>query len=236
MEDELLCACFQEPYDDVSHMLLSHNHMELVLRAFLTGARWNLPMLQEAGIAYCDSAGKLSVAEVAGSQNGAELAEVINEGILCEILSWKMDAEEPTAATTISQALNKGSELALRTTEITAVAVLKGAIMTELSMGAGQRVAFESIRDRCRRELDVAADDPDLPLVFDFLISVGAGRNTFIDDFLAYAAKFVDSKKRQLRLQAFGKLSQTPDEFPWTTIAVFKRAKQACNERSVPTS
>ena len=73
MEDEFLCTCFQEPYDDVSHMLLSHNHMELVLRAFLTGARWNLPMAQEAGIAYCDSSGKLSIAEVAGSQNGAEL-------------------------------------------------------------------------------------------------------------------------------------------------------------------
>ena len=101
---------------------------------------------------------------------------------------------EPTAATVISQALNKGSELALRTTEITAVAALTGAIMKE-SMGISQRVAFESVRDRCRRELDVAADDPDLPLVFGFLVSVGTGRNTFIDDFLAYAAKFVDSKK-----------------------------------------
>ena len=37
-----------------------------------------------------------------------------------------MDAEEPTAASVISQALNKGNKLALRTTELTAVAVLKG--------------------------------------------------------------------------------------------------------------
>jgi hypothetical protein len=83
-------------------MLLSHNHMQLVLRAFLTGARWDLPVLQEAGIAYRDSTGKLSVAEVARSQNGAELAELLGEGILCEVLSWKMDAEEPTAATVIN--------------------------------------------------------------------------------------------------------------------------------------
>ena len=226
-EDELLCTCFQEPYDDVSHMLLSHNHMELVLRAFVTGARWELPALQEAGIPYCDNAGKLSAAVVAQSQNGAELAELFGEGILCEVLSWRMDAEEPTAATVISQALNKGTELALRTTEITAVAVLKGAIMTELSMDVSQRVAFESVRDRCRSELDVAADDPDLALVFDFLISVGAGRNTFIDDFLTYAAKFVDSKKRQLRLQAFGRLNAIPEKFPWTKIAVLKRAYRA---------
>ena len=67
-------------------------------------------------------------------------------------------------------------------------------------MGISQRVAFESVRDRCRSELDVAADVPDLALVFDFLISVGAGRNTFIDDFLTYAAKFVDSKKTPVAL------------------------------------
>ena len=91
-------------------------------------------------------------------------------------------------------------------------------------MDVSQRVAFESVRDRCRSELDSAADDPDLALVFDFLISVGAGRNTFIDDVLAYAAKFVDSKKRQLRLQSFGKLNLIPDQFPWTKIAVLKRA------------
>ena len=69
-------------------------------------------MAQEAGIAYCDRSGKLSVAEVARSQNGKELAELLEEWFLCEVLSWKMDAEEPTAATIISQALNKGSELA----------------------------------------------------------------------------------------------------------------------------
>ena len=39
-----------------------------------------------------------------------------------------------------------------------------------LKQQISQRVAFESVRDRCRRELDAAADDPDLAFVFDFLI------------------------------------------------------------------
>ena len=41
-KDDLLSTCFRVPYDDVQKMLLSHNHMMLVLRAFLTNAQWDL--------------------------------------------------------------------------------------------------------------------------------------------------------------------------------------------------
>ena len=37
-KDDLLSTCFQAPYDDARHMLLSHSHMMLILRAFLTQA------------------------------------------------------------------------------------------------------------------------------------------------------------------------------------------------------
>ena len=43
VKDEYLSSCFQDPYGDVRHMLLAHNHMMLILRAFLTRANWELP-------------------------------------------------------------------------------------------------------------------------------------------------------------------------------------------------
>ena len=101
---------------------------------------------------------------------------MVIEGFDCEILSYKMDLEEPTAASVISQALNKGQEVALRTTELTAVAVLKGEIMVQMSRTVGQRVAFQTVRERVRGQLDAAADDPDLPAVFEYLISSGVGK------------------------------------------------------------
>ena len=79
-----------------------------------------------------------------------------------------MDVEEPSAASTISRALNNGSEMALRTSELTAVAVLKGEIVIQMSQNVGQRVAFQTVRDRVRDQLDTTADDPDLAAVFDF--------------------------------------------------------------------
>ncbi len=66
--------------------------------------------------------------------------------------------------------------MALRTTELTAVAVMKGEIIIQLSKDVGQRVVFQTVRDRVRAQLDIAADDPDLPELFDFMISVGVGK------------------------------------------------------------
>lgn len=223
-QDKYLLTCFEAPYNDVRHMLLSHNHMLLILRAWLTNAKWDLPADEKKGFTYCDEKGRLSVAAVADSQNGKELAETLEEGIYMEILSFKMDVEEPTAASTISQALNKGSQMALRTTELTAVAVLEGECIVQMSRNVGQRVAFQTVRDRVREQLDTAADDPDLREVFEFLISTGVGTNTYIKDLLDFGSKFVDSKKRQLRFSAFASANAISEQAPWTKIAVIKRA------------
>lgn len=224
-KDELLTTCFRTPYDSVTHMLLGHNHMMLILRAFLTNAHWNLPHNEKKDIKYCDAWGKLSPTAVAASQNGKELGEVLlTDGLSCEILAWRMDLEEPTAASLISQAMNKGHELALRTTELTAVAVLKGEIIVQMSKDAGQRVAFQTVRDRVRAQLDSAADDPDLPELFEFLISAGVGFNSYIDDLMDFGSTFVDSKKRQLRFAAFGVANKMCKHAIWTKIAVMKRA------------
>ena len=92
-----------------------------------------------------------------------------------EVLNWKMDLAEPTAALaiTIIQALNKGRQLALRTSGLTAVAVLEGYIIVQLPMHVGERVASQTVRDRVRHQLVDAADDPDLPAVYDYFIAAG---------------------------------------------------------------
>ena len=224
-EDELLITCFEPPCDAVNMQWLSHNHMLIVCRAFMTGAKWDLPPNEAKGITFCDDKGRLSLTAVAAHPNGKELGEVIAAGLDCECLSWKMDIEEPSAASVISLALNRGHEIALRTTELTAVAVLKGEIIAQLSnTSLGQRVAFQTVRERVRQQLDVTADDPDLPEVFDFLISGGVGTNTYIDDLLKFCEVFVDSKKRQLRFSAFAVPNQMCVQAQWSRIAVIKRA------------
>ena len=223
-KDEFLLTCFSVPHNEVWHMLLGHNHIMLVLRAFITNAKWDLEPIPGKGIAFCDHEGRLSIAAVAAHVNGKEIAELVEEGLDCEILSYKIDIEEPTAASLISQALNKGNELALRTTELTAVAVLKGEIIVQMSKNVAQRVAFQTVRDCVRQELSNAADDSDLPELFDFLIAAGVGVNSYVEDLLEFAGCFVDCKKRQLRFSAFGVANKMCKECPWSKIAVMKRA------------
>ena len=104
---------------------LAHSHLLLVLRCWRRRARWNL--VNEDGLPlYSTPDGRLDVAAAVAAENLREMAASINDGLMMEVLSWRMLKEEPEAASLISTALNKGSALALRTSEIQAVAVLNG--------------------------------------------------------------------------------------------------------------
>ena len=221
-QDPLLDSCFQRPYDDVRHTLLSHNHMLCILRAFNAKAKWDLPAVKD--LECCDKGGRLSIAAVAAHANGRELAEILTEGLDCEILSYKMDIEEPTAASMISAALNLPNSMAMRTTELTAIALLNGEIIVQLGKDIGQKVAFQTVRDRLRQQLPNAADDPDLAEIFDYLMSNREDRNIFISDLMDWTSTFVDGSKRQLRFSAFAVVNKVHERAVWSKIAIIKRA------------
>ena len=225
-KDEFLKSCFAAPYNDVRGLLLSHNHMMLILRAFLAKALWHLPANAAKGITLCDAEGKLSISAVAGHPNLKQLAETLTEGIEVELLSCNMDIEEPSAASIISQSLNIEQELALRTSELTAVAVLKGEMIVQMGKDFSQKVVYKSVIAKVRQELKISADDPDLPDVFDYLRSLGVGKNTYVDRLLQFGAAFVDSKKRQLRFSAFAIANKINHDYPLTRVAVIERSYQ----------
>ena len=95
-KDPLLTGCFDAPYDDVRLSLLSHNHIMLVLRAFLTQAPWHIEANEEKDINWCDAKGCLSISAVAESKHGAELAELLSEGIRVEVIRGKWMWRNPT--------------------------------------------------------------------------------------------------------------------------------------------
>ena len=222
-KDELLKTCFEEPYADVHYMLLAHNTIMLVCRAWITKAKWDIPVNQKRTLTYCDEKRRLSLAAVAEHDNGKQLVLACDEGFMAEVLSWKMDVEDPKAASVISNALNTSHQLALRTTELTAVAVLRGEIIVQ-SKNISQKVLFKSVVDNVRRELSVAADDPELIEVFDYLISLGVGTNSYVEELEEFAIFFVNSKFRQLRFSAFGSANKVPENCPLVKLALIKRA------------
>ena len=156
---------------DVLFGNLSHNHLLLVLLSWATSAKWDLKGADERPY-FCDSNGCLDQAAVAEKDEPLEF--LIKKGLFMETLSYKTLLEEPEAAGLISTALNKGQEAACRTSELTALAVLTGAITLHAEGGLWQELDYKTIQEKLRSELDYFVDEPEFIEMFERLISLGA--------------------------------------------------------------
>ena len=107
-----------------------------------TGALWPW---SPAWKKLVNSGGPLSMAAVAAKDE--HLATLFTLGLNMEVLSWKIYKEEPEACSLISQALNSGQTVALQTSELTALAVLTGAVTRELESAVADRVSFETVKE-----------------------------------------------------------------------------------------
>ena len=85
-------------------------------------------------------------------------------------------------------------------------------------------MCYASVLAALQKQLGTAADDQDLPDIFDWLISAGVGTNTFVDDFLGWTEIFVDSSKRRLRFTAWIIVNKMHVSGNWSRCAVLKRA------------
>ena len=121
------------------------------------------------------------------------------------VLSYKLDEEELGAACLISQAMNTGNQVALRTTELTAISVLSGecALKRRICCCDNTPEVFEQVKAAVRSQLDVIVDEVEFQRVFDFVFDLRNKDNAFIPDLLDFCSRFVDQKQRQLRLGAF---------------------------------
>ena len=120
----------------------------------------------------------------------------------------------------ISNALNHAQKVALKMTELSALSALTGAV--GLSAVAG-KVHFNSVKESLRSALDVMVDDPEFVEMFDFVVRMGADKNTYLPEFLKFTSKCVSSQFRRLRLQTFTALNKCKAG-PLSKVALCKRS------------
>ena len=107
---------------------------------------------------FCEGGGRLCTSAIAGSPYGQQLAEVLNDGIRVDVLSWEMNEEEPDAAGIISEALNLAHQLAMAMSEISAVSAPNGETIAT-GGNRSQGIPYATVRNKIRQQSLVIVDD-----------------------------------------------------------------------------
>ena len=116
-----------------------------------------------------DANGNYSLEKLKAHDDG--WAQECFKGLEWELLSWKMDVEEPDAAQIISIALNKKNEVAMRTGRLEISSTLVGMCVPS----PNGSVPFEPVRDKLIELYGAAVDHPDFIHAFRLVIDAGGG-------------------------------------------------------------
>ena len=131
-------------------------------------------------------------------------------GLEWEILSWRMDVEEPEAALIISIALNKKNEVAMKTGHLeiwsTLVALCKPS--------ADGSVPFEPVRDKLIDLYGAAVDHPDFVHAFRLVCDAGGAGSVHMQDMENFTSVYVNPKLRKMRMEAYAIVAPYPVDFP----------------------
>ena len=197
---------------------LAHTHLLLVLLSIAKGAKWDTTDDDGNAKFPCDASGHIDTAAVTAKDEVLTL--ILQQGLDMEILSYKIYIEEHGACDLISNAMNRGNKLALKSTELQALSTLTGAIGVS---AVADKLNYETIKESLRETLADMVDDPDFIQMFDFVARLGANKNTYIPEFLKWTSLVVSSKVRRLRLSTFGVLNALKGAGPMANIALCKR-------------
>ncbi len=131
-------------------------------------------------------------------------------GLEWEVLSWKMDVEEPGAALIISIALNKKNEVAMKTGHLEIMSTL----CALCKPGPNGTVPFEPVRDKLIDLYGAAVDHPDFVHAFRLVIDAGGAGSVHMQDMENFTSVYVNSKLRKMRMEAYAIVAPYPVAFP----------------------
>ena len=202
---------------------LSHSHLNCAMRNILGGKRG----CECDDPTKCGGCGSSSILEKTGNYSLEKLetydstwAQECYSGLEWEVLSWKMDVEEPEAALVISIALNKKNEAAMKTGHLEIMSTLVR-LCTPDPQGD---VPFEPVRDKLVELYGSAVDHPDFLDAFKMVMDVGGASSVHLKDLKEFTSTFVNERNRKMRFDAYAVVAQYPLEFPRLKIASIKWA------------
>ena len=169
------------------------SHINQVIRNVIFKARSDL--VPEA----LDSEGRLFLDRV--SLLDPAMAKVCSVGLKWDILSHRIETEEPDGIACIVAALNERASAQMMMHEMETIKILQRVCSAEMQLS--QVVAVETVRARLHQQgYSALAESPGMPHLFRFLLEQGADSPT-TELLFAFHEKFVNAKLRRLREHHF---------------------------------
>jgi hypothetical protein len=165
----------------VTYGSLSHSHLNQVFKNILA----RLPI---AGTKITNQGGCLDVSIL--EEKDPAFAKCCREGILWDILSHKIQTEEPEALNIVQAACNSKNAIALIPHEMEAISSLSRLCKGSLAV-AGQ-LNFAAAKNQLALTLPGMTEDPDFLHMFRFVIDLGGDASTFIPDLKEFTGKFLN--------------------------------------------
>ena len=210
--------------DHVTHGTLSRSHLLLILKLLRNQQRsWPWPEKYKDLVMSNNGLDMSALQEL-----DSDLADVLTQGLKMEVLSWKMMQEEPQGCSQISQALNMGNDIAMATSEATALAVLSDTVTfalknAQLTQKAVRTVAYDAVRQSVAAELREFVDREGFVEMFDYVMNMGANTAPFIPALVDFTSVWVNSELKRLPLTAFREANRISNDFPRTKLAIVQR-------------
>ena len=192
---------------------LSHSHLNCAMRNIIGGKRGcecgeSRKKCECGSCPILDDNGKYSLVKVQSHDDA--WARDCHSGLGWEMLSWKMDEEEPGAALIISIALNKKNEAAMKTGHTEIWATLVGLCKPD-PYGV---VKFEPVRDKLVELYGAAVDHPDFVNAFKVVCDAGGAESVHLKDLHEFTSVYVNPKLRKMRMEAYAVVAPYPIDFP----------------------
>ena len=196
---------------------LSHSHIHQVLKNIRAGMKGTTKSI-------VDQNGNYSLVMLRAAD--PTFALVIDTGLLWEVLSWKMDVEEPDACSIIQAAMNAKGALFMLQHEMQAFArlcCLASAIAEQkLASTSVANSIVEVARRQLRQTLPQYADDEGFLHMYRFVVDLGASNESFCQDLLEFHQQWVNPEVRRIRLSVFGIMNMLPLHMPHLRVAGIK--------------
>jgi len=210
--DNGLAPVNHERGGSLAYGTLSHSHLHQILKNIKAGVHGDCESICDEDKNYCLN--KLKMVD-------PDFAQHVQTGLLWQVLSYKMEQENPLAVVIIQAALNAKNGIFLTNHEMEAMSALSG-ITSAIAEAGLSKAIVAKCRERLSLTMPQFAEDEHFLQMLEFVHDLGSQKGGFVSDLKEFHNRFVDASTRRLRLSSFTAANAMPLDWAWMKVALIK--------------